>query len=652
VSKKIIIVPFVFVLICTQILFCSNPSKINGIIISNNHLKEIKNNIRNYYWCSKYFNQLVQTSDSFLSSAICIPTRGGNWGSWYVSPKTGEKLITGKQIDSEKWEHLDREGNIFLGNDSIGQSDFDGVVIARIHENNILKLTLLGLSFSITHDTKYLKKSKEIINRYIEKYGTFPIHDIYFKENWKQTNTRGKVGSSSLDEAIWITKFATAISFVWENLSANEKKLVQYNIFDPAEKLIEKPYEGITNRSCWQSCALGMIYILTNRTNSLRELWDNEGSLYKIFNIGFKNNFWYENCVGYHFFALNPLLRISQASKLNGVSVPKRVSNFSTKFQIVNQMMRPDGLVTAINDANPFDISRLNANYSPGLFYFANEVDENHDLKLPYQIANDTSINLEGGLFKFLFYTEHNNVDQNIKTARINNVGGIDIWEKGDFWLAVKTDIRVGVHSHLDRLSFQLFYKNINVTEDLGILAAYGSKLHDSWFKNGQSHNSFDFGSVFDSEMPPKISSFKNDSFELVVEYYYYHPIKSAFLIRTFTLGQTTVTINDKILNIGSNKKNNFYIHFTSPLSPNDFSFWKDFSVKSNRFLSFNTIIKSSEVKQKFNFAIKSEFPILLNCNYQLDRDLNKILCFTGANFNKYNSITYKIQPIKRYDKL
>jgi hypothetical protein len=620
-----------------------------GLIVSETEKNTIQTNIKTYPWCGQYKDKLLKTADSIVLETIALPSRGSNWNSWYVSPITGGKLVTGKKIGFEKWQHLDEKGHVFFGNDSTGKTDFDGVVIGKIHENYVLKLQWLGLAFFLTNDSKYLEKSKEIIGLYAVYYPKYAIHDIYYKDFWKQKKSRGKIGSTYLDEAIWIVKFSTAISFVWNNLNSIERKIIRTKILFPAESLINQPEEFITNRTCWQYCALGMISILTNNCNKLQSYWGVKGLMLDVLDTGFVNGFWYENCVGYHFFALNPIMRFTHAYYLNESSNSKTIINFSNNFRVLNSMIRPDGLVSAINDANPFDISILNANFTPGLFYFANNLDKNGEHFYPKQLLRDSSINLEKDFFKFLFYenTTFNLVEP--KFAGINSYGGMDFWKKGGFWLAVKTDKKIGVHSHPDRLSFQLFYNNINLTEDLGILMAYGSELHENWFKTAQSHNSFDLGTFFMGENAPKMQYVKRNSSELKIRYTYYHPNRALYLTRTFTLNDSFAEINDKVYNMSMPVTNNFSIHFTNPIKFVNAKIDGNIDVKnidSNCLESLSGVIVNSDENKKFDFSIVSKRPVKLKVENRLDRNLNQILFIFGTNTKKSNTINYKIKPI------
>src|SRR5579863_9895188 len=43
--------------------------------------------------------------DARMKQAVELPPRGSNWAHWYVCPKHGVRLTTGKQIDKWQWEH-------------------------------------------------------------------------------------------------------------------------------------------------------------------------------------------------------------------------------------------------------------------------------------------------------------------------------------------------------------------------------------------------------------------------------------------------------------------------------------------------------------------------------------------------------------------
>src|SRR5690348_5820645 len=69
------------------------------------------------------------------TSKIELPPRGGNWFHWYVCPRHGIRLTTGKRIGAWEWEHIcpvDKE--VLHGDRSRPQTDFDGCALSGTHD--------------------------------------------------------------------------------------------------------------------------------------------------------------------------------------------------------------------------------------------------------------------------------------------------------------------------------------------------------------------------------------------------------------------------------------------------------------------------------------------------------------------------------------
>src|SRR5579871_4753649 len=68
-------------------------------------LARLKARTQDPAWSAQW-KSLQSREDSRMKEKIELPPRGSNWGHWYVCPKHGARLTTGKQLDKWQWEHI------------------------------------------------------------------------------------------------------------------------------------------------------------------------------------------------------------------------------------------------------------------------------------------------------------------------------------------------------------------------------------------------------------------------------------------------------------------------------------------------------------------------------------------------------------------
>src|SRR6476646_10785150 len=100
------------------------------LLLDSTGIARLKQRISQPAWASQW-KSMRSGVDSAMRQPIELPPRGANWWHWYVCPKHGARLTTGKQIAPWQWEHIcpvDQE--VLHGDPSRPDRDFDGCVIS------------------------------------------------------------------------------------------------------------------------------------------------------------------------------------------------------------------------------------------------------------------------------------------------------------------------------------------------------------------------------------------------------------------------------------------------------------------------------------------------------------------------------------------
>src|SRR5271157_2381064 len=126
-------------------------------------IARLKQRVEATPWSERWL-RLRASVDRGLSEKIELPPRGGNWAHWYVCPKHGARLTTGKRIGPWQWEHIcPVDGEILHGDPSRADRDFDGVTINNTHSRYASAVRDAGILFQVTGEPQYADRARDIL---------------------------------------------------------------------------------------------------------------------------------------------------------------------------------------------------------------------------------------------------------------------------------------------------------------------------------------------------------------------------------------------------------------------------------------------------------------------------------------------------------
>jgi len=430
----------------------------------------LKQKVASAPWSAQW-ERLRRNADQTLTEKIELPPRGSNWYHYYVCPKHGARLTTGKRIGDWQWEHVcpvDKE--VFHGDPSKPEADFDGCVLSGTHSGYSDEVRNLGLLYQVTGDGRYAARAREILLAYADRYLSYSLHDIHGLPKVGG----GRVGPQTLDEAVWLIPMAQGADLAWNTLSAEEQKTIAEKLFLPAARDVILPHRlGVHNIQNWKNSAVGLTGFLLGDDALIHAAIDDPARGYRtqMAKGVQEDGVWFEGAWGYHFYTMNAVWPLVEAARNCGINLYGE--QFKKMFEAPVRLAMPNLMLPAFNDSPEEDVH--NELYELGWARY-------HD---PVMLAGipPRRYNLMA-----LWFGE-NDVHAGGKIASGTvSPSGYAILQRRDTWLCLKYGPSGGGHGHPDKNNFILYSRGHVLFPDAGT-RPYGSPLHGEWDRTTLAHN-------------------------------------------------------------------------------------------------------------------------------------------------------------------
>jgi hypothetical protein len=413
-----------------------------------------------------------------LKEKIELPPRGSNWGHWYVCPKHGARLTTGKQIDKWQWEHICPVDHELVKSDpSRPDRDFDGCVLAGIHDRYAREVQADGILYQVTRDDRYAKRGREILLAYADRYLTYPLHTI----RGEPKIGGGRLSPQTLDESVWLIPAVQGADLFWEKLADSDRQTITDKLLLPAARDVILPHHlAIHNIQCWKNSAVGLTGLLLGDASLIQAAIDDPDRGYRMqMAKGVQSDgVWHEGAWGYHFYTLNALWSLVEAAKNCGIDLYGEP--FKKMFEAPVQLAMPNLMLPAFNDSGETDVH--NPLYELAYARYRDPIDlagipgPNRNNEVAIWFGVDT---LPSEALPAL-------------GSRNATASGYAILQRGNdvqaTWLCLKYGPHGGGHGHPDKNNFVLYSRGRVLFPDPGT-RPYGSPLHGEWDRVTLAHN-------------------------------------------------------------------------------------------------------------------------------------------------------------------
>lgn len=440
----------------------------------------LKRRIERCEWAKKRWRNVQQNGEDWLNEHVSLPPRGGNWYHYYACPEHGAALRTGEKIGEWQWEHICPVDNKrFRSDPSRPEQDYDGCVLMMVHGQLANQVRDLGILYQVTGKRQYADRAREIACSYAERYASYPLHTI----RGEARIGGGKVGPQTLDEAVWLIPMAQGVDLIWHTLSESEQNLLTQKLFLPAAREVILPHQmGVHNIQCWKNSAVGVVGLLTEEEELVREAIDHPDRGYwtQMRKGVTADGMWWEGAWGYHFYTLSSLWPLTEAARYCGINLYgeelKRMYDAPFRFTM------PNFHLPAFNDSSEVNLRAQAPAYELAYARYSN----------PLYLALLASSNRENN-FALWFGEESLPKPRPITWHSANYpTSGYAILAKGRgekaTWLCLKYGPHGGGHGHPDKLHFELYSDGASLSADPG-MARYGVPIHGDWYRTTIAHN-------------------------------------------------------------------------------------------------------------------------------------------------------------------
>ena len=311
-------------------------------------IDRLKQRVQRAEWSGQW-KTLQSSYDATLDTPVELPPRGSNWFHWYVCPKHGVRLVTGKRIAAWQWEHIcPTDNEIFRGDPSRPQTDFDGCALSGPHDRYARAVRDTGILFQVTGDARYARRAREILLAYAARYLDYPLHTT----TGEAKIGGGRVGPQTLDEAVWLIPMAQGADLVWDTLSEADRRTLADKLFLPAARDVILPHRlGIHNIQCWKNSAVGLTGFLLGDDDLVKAAIDDPDRGYRAqMAKGVQGDgVWHEGAWSYHFYTLSALWPLTEAARNAGIDLYGEP--LKKMFEAPIQLAMPNLMLPAFNDS-------------------------------------------------------------------------------------------------------------------------------------------------------------------------------------------------------------------------------------------------------------------------------------------------------------
>ena len=429
--------------------------------------------------------------------------------------------VTLKKVKAE----VDAE--IYSGINTPIPKDYSGGYTHEQHKRNFFFAQKAGALFQILRDEKYAIYVRDMLFQYEAMYKGLPLHPK------TRSYARGKLFWQCLNDSNWLVYMSQAYDSIYNYLSAEERKLLEENLFRPfADHIsIDSPqfFNRVHNHSTWGNAAVGMIGLVMGDDELVQralygieddglatDVKDNDGGFIKVEGqkAGFFANLdepfspdgYYTEGPYYQRYAMYPFLIFSQA--LQNARPELKVFDYrdGVLLKAVDTLLNltdADGEFFPLNDAQK------------GMSYNARELVTAVDIAYHVGGQNPQLVGIAKKQGQVLLddagfsvaVASRDGRSQPFEKKSINLVdgpngeqGGVAVLRYGDEDLTAvfKYSAQGLSHGHYDKLSFSLYEKGDEVLQDYGLVRFVnieqkggGNYLRENatWAKQTIAHN-------------------------------------------------------------------------------------------------------------------------------------------------------------------
>lgn len=428
------------------------------------------------------YRRLENEANAFLSEDMQPQDRPAGYYHNYFCPDHAVELAF--DANSPNAHRCPRDGRVFSG------EPYDSAW--RWFVNNRLSEMAyrLALLWRLDANRVYLKRCREILLAYAERYPGYPI-ERELPYGW------GKVANHSLDEAVWLIPVTRAYDLVRETLNARERTLIETNLLALAAEHIQgQKFHRIHNIECWHNAALAAVGICLDDAGLQKAALDERfGFRHQLREGVLDDGMWWEGSSSYHFYTLAALIAHVQVSENIGTDLQDD-DRLRAMFRAPVSLAFPDFRLPATNDCWYFSslLSDVCHGVPPAESFYEVAYGWYGDPDFARILQRNYSGHPRTAVEALLYGLDLPDPDGGLGLdSTVLKPTGMAILRSRDAHhrqscLLMKYGPHGGGHGHPDKLSISFYARGYTVATDLGT-PGYGVGMNESWYRQTLSHN-------------------------------------------------------------------------------------------------------------------------------------------------------------------
>ena len=428
-------------------------------------------------WASSARDGIVNNANTWPSSfeqeyelsAWQLPPEGGQWTLWYVCPTHGVRL----RYEGPTSHVCPVDDHVYSG------WPYDQVVYSWMHSDLAGYARDLGLSYRLTGNVVHAASALEILIAYADAYLSYPYHDTH----GEPTGSGGRVLSQTLDESGWLIPIAWAYDLIADApmVTDAERAHIEHDLLRPAVATIQRHPAGMSNWQSWHNAGMGAVgFALDDPTLIATVLRGSDGFEFQMQESVTADGFWYEGSWGYHFYALNALMQLSEMASRGGYDAYANPA-MRSMFEAPLLFAMPDWTLPQFNDSGESNLISNDRFFEAAYHRYQEDVftavlgqrNRGRDALMfgEASLPSAAKLTLSSHLFPDAGYA-------------VMRAG------QGDdaTYLALDYGPHGGGHGHYDKLGFVLFARGTVMGVDPGT-QSYAAPTHTTWDKVTVAHN-------------------------------------------------------------------------------------------------------------------------------------------------------------------
>lgn len=336
----------------------------------------------------------------------------------------------------------------------------------------------LAMAWQLGERKHHGEKARDILMEFALKYKQVPFYWFYAKERKYLRYLHpqaSRLKAQTLDESHALLEAAWAYDLLWEFLTEKERKLIVEGLLLPMAHVVAKNNGGLGNWQAHHNIALAASALATGIPVGNDPVDGPFGLRTHMRQSVGADGVWFENTWGYHFFALEGILRLALICRENGVHVLNEKSMKKMLDAPLTNVM-PTGFLPPFNDTST-DTGIFGPVYRLGYALF-------RDPQYPKYLEQD-----EPQIWDLVYGENVRDVSAKALPLKSQCMkeSGVGILRAGENYAALDFGPHGSYHGHYDKLSFILARPEGTLGVDPGKIA-YTSPLLP-WYRTTLSHN-------------------------------------------------------------------------------------------------------------------------------------------------------------------